>query len=128
MSDEYIRSLQTQVKQLQREVASLRVQLDSSAKRPAVFGRQRQSVWGVLLDDLPAGGSADVSIRRRQADGSWETLWTMEDVLAPPIMPSGTCILKSAWVRVTWSPIDEEAFVTGAETCPGTCPSDSSSS
>ena len=123
-NDELIRTLQTQVRQLQTELASLRVQ--TSANRPAVFGRQRESLWGTLLDDLVAGGSADVALKRRTSVGTWETLWTMEDVLAPPIQPSGTYFPEGTWVRVTWFPADQECFVTGAATCP-TDVSDSSS-
>jgi hypothetical protein len=127
MNEDLVRTLQTQVKQLQQELAMLRVQLDNSAERPAVFGRNRHSLWGVLVDELPAGGAADVELKRRDAVGQWETLWTMEDVLAPPIMPAGTCLPVGTWVRVTWFPADQECFVTGAETCPRDC-SDSSSS
>ncbi len=114
--DEIFRTLRNQTTRLSEELSVLRSQSHAGGiARPAEFGRERPSLWGVLDSDLEAGGSANVILKRRTESGSWETLWTMESVLASPLLagalPSGT------WVRVAWSPADGQAYASGAKGC-----------
>jgi hypothetical protein len=126
--DELIRKLQGQVATLAEQVRLLQLEISAEPDRPSASGRERHSLWGTLDDELPAGGSADVTIKRRSVSGGgWETLWTMEDVLAPPLMSDGTCLPSDTWVEVSWFPADQERFVTGAKACPSDCATSSSS-
>lgn len=101
--------------------------MDRTAERQAQFGRPRYMMWGTLLDDLPAGGAADVQLKARNSAGSWETKQTLEDCLAAPIQPSGSCLPQGTTVAVGWFPLDQEYYVIGGATCPDECAGDSSS-
>ena len=137
MSDRLERMAQV-MEAMGQEIAWLKRQMDETAERQATFGRPRYLIWGQLEGELPAGGSQDVQLRAREqtSPGVWE--WVdkllMEDVLAPPLMPEGTCLPATVgdhatWVCVAWFPLDEEYYVIGAEICPTTdCASGSSSS
>jgi len=121
-SEDAVRELQNQIRRLSEGNSILRAQLGAGGIRPVEFGRDRFSLWGTLDDDLPAGGSADVTIKKYNG-ATWDTVGVMEDVLAPPIMADDTTIAEGAWVRVEWFPADGSAYVTG-----GSCPTEDDSS
>ncbi len=138
---EQTEQLQQMVEGLRDRVRMLERLVDETAERQALHGRPRYMIWVELLEELPAGGTADVQLIYRAAtsasggDGyEWRDKWIMEDVLATPLMPGGTCIPAETdedptKVCVAWFPLDEEYYVVGAETCPTTeCSSGSSSS
>jgi hypothetical protein len=139
-TDELMERLRAEIRTLADRVRTLETQMDLTAERQAQFGRPRYLIWGKLEETLNWNGSADVQLMAREetSPGVWEWVekWIMEDVLAPPVIPEGTCIPgispttgEPTWVVVAWFPLDEEYFVIGAETCPSTdCDSDSSSS
>ncbi len=129
--------LKLEVAALADRVRWLEKQMDQTAERQAQFGRPRYLIWGTLQETLLAGGAADVQLKARDLteESGWANKWVMEDVLAPPVQPAGTCIPATTgddnhptWVCVAWFPLDEEYYVIGAETCPTTdCPSGSDS-
>lgn len=125
--------------ELTDRIRMLERQMDETAERQAQFGRPRYSIWGRLEEELPAGGAADVQLMAREETSpgvfEWVEKWIMEDVLAPPVMPEGTCIPaisptteEPTWVSVGWYPLCQEYYATMAEICPSTdCASGSSS-
>ncbi|MCP4545630.1 MAG: hypothetical protein GY835_04075 [bacterium] len=116
MSDEILRNLQNQTRLLAEEMSILRAQMDSGGIiQPAEFGRSRPGLWGVLDGELKTGSTADVVLKRRTAAGSWETVGTMESVLASPAL-SGT-LPSGKWVKVEWFPADGQAYASGAKGC-----------
>ena len=130
-SDDVIRALSGELAILRQRVAALERQVDQTAERQAVFGRPRYLIWGEMSEKLVAGGSADVQLIANTGDG-WADKQLMEDVMASPLMPSGTCLKGTVGspmtVCVAWFPLDEEYYIIGAATCPTTACTDDSSS
>lgn len=125
---EHTERLKQDLATLTERVRWLEQQMDQTAERQAQFGRPRYLIWGILLETLKGGGAADVQLWARDKLGQWTKKQVMEDVLAPPVLAIGSCLLKTTWVCVAWFPLDQEYYVIGAATCPTTeCGDDSSS-
>lgn len=129
-TDELIERLRGEMRTLADRVQALERQLDQTAERQAQFGRPRYMMWGRLEEKLMASGAADVQLIGKNGDG-WTDKALMEDVLASPLMPSGTCLKGTVGtpllVCVAWFPLDEEYYIIGAVTCPTTDCTDTSS-